>query len=687
MENKNLSLVEELKQAAEVYYQGSTQLMTDEEYDSKIGYLTELVENGKLELTEDIKQLLYTSVSGGSKPQGTSIKHDYPMLSLGKAKNEDALKAYHKRLVDNGAKGFRLEMKFDGLALSAKYKNGSLIQLATRGDGFEGELLNYLINNKEVKILGLPSKVNSIEELELRGEIYITNDQFKEINATKAKAKLEEFSNSRNAISGLVKRADKGLNYSAEVSFTAYSAYKKGEQVSFDELKLLDKSLSKASDLTEREIKRLSTDEVSLSSSIVDSVDFDELMSAVVTFGNLRPNFKIPTDGVVIKPTNEIEMLNKMGFTAHHPVAYIAYKYKGASAYTEVLDITLSVGKTGRVTPKASIKPVEVDGVVIRSATCHNFSWMKNKGIKIGSQVTVVRANDVIPAIDTVVIPGDGPEFKIPQNCPECGGLLVGKGEVDKGTSVHKTLQCSSKKCPSKNFYYIKSIVGRNYLDIDGLGDVALETLVGNGTIRNIVDLYTVSEDTLAKTVTGLTSTGSPRMLGEGNAKNIMKSINDSKENTESYKLLASLNIPELGKSHSKKLVLKFGGIKKVLELTEEELYKVDGVGSSLVDSFLENREEAKTLLNKIIDLGFKINDPEVSNVKEKKGSFSVSGSVEGFSNRDEFVEYMENNGWEFHKSPKKDTTLLFADPDSTSSKVLKAKKNGTKIVNRVEDI
>lgn len=688
MENEVQILIEELKAAAKAYYQGEEPIMTDEDYDNKVEYLQQKVENGEIELTEELEQILYTSVSAGSIPEGIVVKHDYPMLSLGKAKNADELKTYHKRLTMSGAKGFRLEMKFDGLALSAKYASGSLVQLATRGDGFEGESLNHLINNKYVSVLGLPLSVNSKEDFELRGELYITDAQFVKINKVREDATGEVFSNSRNAVSGMVKRAEREMEYNAEITFTAYSAYKDGEQVEFASLGDITGILT-AKDVTGAEIKKVSTDSLSLKSAIVDSISFDKLMEVVNTFGKLRETFTIPTDGVVIKPTNEIEMLVKMGSTSHHPVAYIAYKYPGEKAGSEVLEIILSVGKTGRVTPKAIITPVRVGGVLVGNVTCHNFSWLKEKGIKVGAKVLVTRANDVIPAIDSVIIPGDGPEFEIPKVCPKCDEALKGKGEVDPVTKVYKTLSCVNETCPSRALFYIKSIVGRTFLDIDGLGDVALNALVEKEIINGIVDLYTVKEETLANIVTGVTQTGGERTLGAGNAKNIIASIQNSKENTDSFKLLAALNIPGLGKSHAKKLIEKFGGIENVLNLKPTQLYEIDGIGDTVVNSFSKYRDTALETFKQLVALGFKVNDPDPekkSNV-EKKGTFSVSGPVEGFSNRDEFVAHMESLGWEFHKSPKKDTDILFADPKGTSSKIAKARENGTRILDNIKDI
>lgn len=672
-------LISELKMAAKVYYQGESELMSDEEYDTKCEYLESLIDSGELEITDELSQLLYDSVAAGTTPAGTVVLHDYPMLSLGKAKDDEELLKYHERLNKAGAKGYKLEMKFDGLALSAKYGLGKLTQLATRGDGVKGELLNHLINHKQVKIVGLPSKVDYNDDFEVRGELYISDIQFKEINKSRIAATGEAFSNSRNAATGIVKRSQREMEYCVELTFTAYSAYLDGEQVDFDTLG--DVELITAKDVTEKEIARLSTDELSLNCEI-NSHEFEDLKKAVDTFGILRKQFQVPTDGVVIKPLNELEMLSKLGYTSRHPIANIAYKYPGEKATTKVLDIIVSVGKTGKLTPQAILEPVEVGGVMISNVTCHNYSWIKTMDIRIGSTVAVTRANDVIPAIDVVINKGPNEPIEVPTNCPECGNKLIGDG-----TDLPKTLTCENLSCSSRILYHLRSAVGRDYLYLEGLGDIALKALVDNGLVENIVDIFKLSEEDLANVPTGFTSIGNVRLLGAGNAVNIMKSIDRAKNNTDSNKLLAALNIEGMGPSTAKRLISHFGGIVKVLSVDVDRLTEVNQVGETLVDSFKLHQTRALSQLNELIKLGFKINDPIKKNSEAFKGTFSVSGSVEGFSNRSEFVKHMEDLGWEFHKSPKKSTDVIFADPSGTSSKLQKARENGTRIINNLKDL
>lgn len=672
------SLIKELMEASQAYYQGEKELMTDKEYDAKLEYLEDLVNQGELELTDELSQLL-NSVASGTTSDNNIVTHDYPMLSLGKAKNAGELRKHHNKLIKAGATGFQLEVKLDGIALSAKYVNGKLIQLSTRGDGVKGESLHHLINHNLVKINGLPLDLNINDDFELRGELYISDEQFKEINKNREKAIGELFSNPRNAVTGIVKRSQKGIEYKATITFTPYSIFHEGKQVDFNEL---DIELVTVTDITKSQLSKLSENYKDILT--VKSHEFYKLEKAVNEFGILREKFTIPTDGVVIKPINEIEMLDKLGFTSRHPVANIAYKYPGVKSITTVKDIIVSVGKTGKLTPQAIVDPVEVDGVIIENITCHNYSWLNAMGIRVGSKVAVTRANDVIPAIDVVIDKGPNPALVAPRNCPECGEALQGDG-----TLYPKTLLCVNLECPSRFLYHMKSVVSRDYLYLEGLGDVALEALINYDKIKNIVDIFKIDEETLATVPTGLTSTGNMRQLGAGNAKNIMKSIESAKLNTDSNKLLASLNIEGMGPNTAKRLIAHFGGIIEVLSVDPERLTEVDQVGQTLVESFKIHGQRALNQLNELIELGFKINNP----VKEEKskvetvGTFSVSGSVFGFNNRNEFVKHMEKLGWEFHKSPKKDTDVLFADPDGASSKIKKAIANGTRIIDDLSDL
>lgn len=662
------NLIKELKLAAQTYYHGEEPIMTDEEYDLKLEALEEMLTDED-RVNPEIAEL-FTSPSAGTVSNKLDVTHDSPMLSLAKAKNENEVKSWFLRVHE--ADGFTLQAKLDGLALSALYEDGELVRLATRGDGKRGDNISYLIAHNELTINHLPLKIAEKGRVELRGEVFAKHSQFEVFNQARKAVHGEAFSNSRNAVSGMLNAAEKGLGYNAEITFVTYSAFEDKKPVSIDSLDVADDIMS-VHKLTLEEASKVDEDYEKI--CIVEN-NMQDLMWALEEFGKLRPLFDIPTDGVVIKPTNEVEMLEKMGYTSHHPIAYLAYKYPGARATTVVEKLTVSIGKTGKLTPQAQVRPVEVDGVVITNLTCHNYNWLYEMGIKEGSTVAVTRANDVIPAIAAVIDAGDGEPMPIPTHCPECNHELHGDG-----LEIPKTLTCENFECPSRRLFYIKSIVTRQYLHIDGIGDVMLNALVNNDIVYDLYSLLALEKEDLV----GL-EIGDGRRVGEKTADNIIASIENAKMNTDSNKLLASFNVPGIGPNTAQKLIEHFKGFVNVLAAEPEDLRSVDGIGDTIVNTWAEHLgrvlvdwETVKTLV--------RINDNLPDEDFVAVGSFSVSGSVEGFANRGEFVKHMEALGWEFHKSPKADTGVLFADPNGTSAKIKKARANGTRIIDRLEDL
>lgn len=667
-------LKQELTEAAQAYYHDGTILMTDEEYDSKLEYLESIMTE---EDYDEIKEL-FESPSAGTINKGKGLlEHDHPMLSLAKAKNEDELKKYYDRMVEAGAKGFTLQEKLDGLAMSATYQNGKIDKMVTRGDGVHGESMLYLSTQSELTIKHFPLNINDNRKVEVRGEVFASNSQFNVFNKARLIAQGEEFSNSRNAVAGMVKKAEGGLGYNAEISFIAYSGYIDNKSASQDELKAL--GFMTAEELTKSEVQ---ANYEHYDKVLSVGNDFADLMFAVNEFGKLRDKIDSPTDGVVIKPTNEIEMLDKMGLTSHHPIAFIAYKYPGVKAITKVVEITVTVGKTGALTPQARVEPVEVDGSILTNFTCHNYNWLYDMGIREGATVYVTKANDVIPAIHSVVDSGPNSLPAVPTACPSCGTTLLNGDSL----TPSKTIYCPNETCASRMKYYIKSILGRTYLHIDGIGDVLLESIVDTGKLNSIVDLFKLDVDDMKDLVIGYSDNGNPRKLGEGRAKNIRTSIESAKENTPDYRLLASLGIEGVSANSSKQLIEHFGSIENVLTATYSDLQTVPNFGEVRIANIVSKQEETLSTLRELISMGVKVNAQKPKQVATK-GSFSVSGSVEGFSNRASFIEHMENEGWEYHKSPKKDTDILFADPQGTSSKIKKAIANGTKIMDSIENL
>lgn len=677
MEKGINELIELLLKASQLYYQGSSTILTDEEYDDKLEYLRNLSnEDSSLLKDERVKDLLEGSVAGGSAPASTEelITHNTPMLSLAKANSMNDVKSWYDKVVENGANGFGIQAKLDGFAIEARYKNKKGYEISTRGDGSVGENMSYLFNNPEVTIKGLPSSLKNIEECELRGELFARHTQFETFNSARKKATGEEFKNSRNGVVGVVKKAKGGLGYKAELTFVVYSLLVNGEYHDLTELYLNREEVITINELTKSEW--IDSGE---QGALTVKNDFGQLMNLINRFGAQRPTFDIPTDGAVIKPLNESQMYNKMGTTAHHPIAFIAFKYPSEKAPTTILDIELSVGKTGRVTPVAIVEPTDLNGTTISRITCHNFNWMYSKGIKIGSKVMITRANDVIPAITTVIDPGENDFIEIPTQCPECGSLLENDGEYNPP----KTLKCVNISCPSRLFFSMRTATGKQGFDIDGLNNVGLLALCESSKIKDVASLFTLEAKDLEDLVIGETTSGNPRKFGKVRAKKIIKLIEKAKTETPAYKVMNTLGLDGLGPNTFKMLLAHFKTIENVLNATRQDLENVNGFGEVRIDNLLNDRKIAIQIYNELVEYGVKVDNGLVTDeIKLNGKSFAISGKVPSdFSNRQQFVDYMESQGWSFDSSPKKTTDILFGDENDTSSKITKAKKLGITII------
>lgn len=674
------NLVDELSSASQAYYQGVKPLMTDSDYDAKIVYLKDFVKTHP-DYKKDpiVNDLLEGDVAGGSHPAKNSglVTHTSPMLSLGKSNSMEDIVKYVATLVQAGATGFTFQAKLDGYAISAIYHNGFLEQISTRGDGNVGQNMSYLINNKEINIVGLPLRLDTNSDYELRGELFLRNSQFEQVNKARKAATGEEFKNSRNAVVGITKKAEQGLGYHAELTFSVYTLMIDNVYTNLDILHKNESKLVIIDSLTADEWKKQGG-----VGQLKSSVNITDISNKINEFGKFRPNFDIPTDGIVLKPYNESYFYETLGHTAHHPEAFTAFKYPAVTQDTTIKDFTVSVGKTGRLTPVAVVEPVNISGTTITHVSCHNFNYIYENNLRIDSTVSVGRANDVIPKIMNVIIPGTNALPEVPVVCPECGTKLVS----DDDDYPPKTLKCPNDKCPSRLFYFMKSVVGKQALDIDGLNTVSLEGIINAGLINDVDSLFALNMDKLKTVQIGVTEKGNPRRLGKVRSEKILNEINRARKSTPAYKMLNSLGFLNLGPATAKKLLSKFGTIENVINLNEEDLTDVDGFSETRINNFMSQQNHVQLLYKKLISRGVTMNKPQA--IKSSGQSFSLSGKVpDGFANRQDFVSHMEGLGWKYDVTPNEKTTIMFGDSSSSSSKITKAKKLGIKIIANLEDL
>ena len=623
--NKN-ELLELLKNASEAYYNNKELILSDEEYDS----LMQLAEE-KGWLVQDDK------INDGAKLNfSKEVIHTKPMKSLKKANSEKELEAYYKETKNHGAESYVIEPKLDGLALSIYYDENNEIILSTRGNGNVGENVTYLLKDKNLNIKNIPLEKPNEKIKELRGELFSSKKDLIINNKNKPK---DKFSNERSAVAGIVSKSKLGLDYKGQLTFVTYFAID-----TEDNFVKIPKTIFNARDLFPSN----------------RAYSFEELLDNVNKAKLWREECMAPTDGIVIKPIENITI----GETNHHPKEYIAFKYPGEQKVTTVEDISFTIGNTGKITPRVKISPITIDGVTITNITGNNFKWLQEKKVSKGAEVFVKRANDVIPAI-VMTIKESNKELKIPKVCPYCNNALDYK--YNEQGQESKDLFCLNPNCESRKSYMMTNIVGKQCLDIDGLSGEVLKTL----KLESVVDLMNLD----LKELEEVKFDSSGVSLGKIRAKLIYDNIQKAKNDTQPYRWLLSFGIPTLGSVTAKKILKEFESLEELFSDKNKSIKKIksiNGLGNAFVKSFEEYFEIAKTTFNELNSIGCVMDKFDNITVK---GYYCHTGKVpQNFKNRDELISELEKQGWIFTKSINKDTNILLTeDKTKMSSKMKKA--------------
>jgi len=679
------NLITELTDAANKYYQEFEESpLSDEEFDAKQAYVNTFVNvypdlfaagTPGAALLDDEDVSMGTEVAKGK----ATVVREFPMLSLAKAKSAEEVKKYLEKMRKSGATGFRLQAKLDGFAMSAEYENGKVVRLSTRGNGFAGEDISYLLTNSDVTIEGLPTDIADKNKVEARGELILSDGQFADVDKARQEAhSTDAFKNSRNAVVGIVKKAKKGLGYKVTMTFCNYSIVENNKLANRDTLK--NQGFITVDDLTKQKVGQ--------NCDLDNFKSDDDVMKNIDKFGVLRENFDIPTDGIVIKPENEAEMQEKMGSTAHHPSSQLAFKYPAPTVVTTVKDIITTVGKTGKLTLVAEVEPVDILGSTVSRATLNNHNWAINKGVRVGSTVNITKANDIIPFVKNVISNPPGSQaITVPTACPSCGKPLW--YDKTKNEYPPQTLLCRNHTCPSRQAFALKGAVRKDVLDIDGLSSSTLDSLHSSGRVIDIADLYTLTQEELAnsKSEKGV-------RFGEKRAAHVLEYIEKSKSLPLNHQLKA-LNIASLGNTTGKLLMKKFGDIDSILNAKVEDIAAIDGLGDKTATEIVEGLERNRELIVKLRKHGLFAapapaaaksadnGDSGDSDAIDLSGlSFSISGAVPApFSNRNQWADYVEANGGEYHATPKATTSYMVGDSSESSAKIKKANSLGLKFL------
>jgi len=638
-----------LNEANYNYYMLDKSIITDQEFDK---YLRELMEL-EMEYPEFRSDNSPTvRVGGDIIDEFNKVSHSIPMLSIGDVFNEDEIMLFSDRIKKEGySPEFVCELKIDGLSVSLHYEKGKLVRAATRGNGQIGDD----ITNNVKTIRTIPLVLNEEVDIEVRGEIYMSRNTLKELNEKREKNKLPVLQNCRNAASGSIKLLD-----SREV------AKRKLECFIYHLPNPLDYGLRshwEALDYMKRLGFRVNPNNRKVS-------NIKEVLNFIEDMGEKRDSLAYDIDGVVIK-VNDVNIQQDLGFTSKYPKWCVAYKFPAKIVYTKLIDIKLTVGRTGQVTPNAILEPVIVSGSTVRRATLHNEDNIKDKDIRIGDIVSIYKAGDVIPAVGEPLKErrtGEERVFCMSGICPICGEVLVRKeGEAD--------YFCLNSGCSARKINSIIHYASREAMNIEGLGERVVEDLYNYDFVKDISDIYNLNK--YRKELEQLEG------YGKKSIDNLFMGIEKSKNNSLE-KVLFGLGIKNVGSKVAKVLSKRFGDLDSLILASYEDLISIDDIGDVIANSIIRyfGDEENRIVIDKLKEYG--VNTKYLGNIEKQDDrfcnkTFVLTGTL-SLITRGEASKMIEDRGGKVTGSVTKKTDYVIVG-DNPGSKYDKAIDLGIMII------
>ncbi|CAN5884556.1 NAD-dependent DNA ligase LigA [soil metagenome] len=590
----------------------------------------------------------------GGEPQSAFPRapHEIPMLSLENANGAAELEAWLDRSLraadDPEALAWVAEHKIDGLSVSLRYEDGSLVRGATRGDGTIGE--DVTVNLRTVREIPLRLRGDALPEaMIVRGEVYMTRSGFLRLNEVREEAGEVPFANPRNAAAGSVRQLDARITASRPLRFFAYT--------------LLQGGVARQS----AALERMAEWGFPINPEWRRFEEREPLLAHCLEWQERRHDLDYEIDGVVVK-LDDLEQQADLGATAKHPRWAVAFKFPAEEATTVVRDIMVTVGRTGKLTPTAVLEPVEVSGVTVQMAGLHNADEVARKDVRAGDTVVVARGGEVIPQIVRVVKEKrrrGARRFRMPARCPSCGAEIVRlEGEV-----AHR---CPNASCPSQLRERILHWASRGAMDIDGLGDMLARQLVGKAVVGDLADLYELDADTLS---------GLERM-GKVSAGNLVAALERSKARGLRH-VLFGLGIRHVGLSAAGALAEEFGSMEELLAADRDRLEEVEGIGPTLAESVREffdapeNRAVVERLAGHGVDMTAERRAPATGPLAGK--AFVVTGTLESLS-RSEATRAIESLGGRVTGSVSKKTDYVVAG-EKPGTKLDRARELGVDVL------
>ena len=640
-------LVELLNKANYEYHvMDNATTLTDQEYDNYLREVYEIEETHPEWKRDDSPT---TKVGGIILDKFEKITHNIPMMSLADVFNEDEIIQFDKRIKDEGINPeYVCELKIDGLSVSLRYEHGKLISGATRGNGIIGED----ITNNVKTIKQVPLNLNKDIDIEVRGEIYMSHDTLNKLNEEREKNGEPLLKNCRNAAAGSIRQLDSSIAAKRNLEVWIYHLPNPEDYG----IKTHEEALKFMEDLGFR---------VNPNNKLVHNID--EVMQFIHEKGELRSSLPYDIDGVVIK-LNNLKEHEIMGNTIRYPKWACAYKFPAEEVETKLNDIIFTVGRTGAVTPNAVLEPVMVMGSLISRATLHNEDYCISKDIRVGDTVKIIKAGDVIPRVESVVLdkrPSGSEPFKMVTKCPICGSTLVKKDAF---------YYCMNDKCAKKDIESLIHFASREAMNIEGLGDAIIEDFYNMNYINRFVDIYRLSDfKEELKLLEG---------FGNKSIDNLLTSIENSKKNSLE-KLLFAIGIRNVGAKTGKILAKRYKNIDNIINASKEDLVSIKDIGDiiavSIYDFFRneDNIQMIKDLKAEGVNMEYLGSEVQTNDNFAGK-TFVLTGSLESFT-RDEAKEIIENLGGNASGSVSKKTDVVIAG-EAAGSKLDKAQELGITI-------
>ena len=677
IKEKYEKLRKEIEKHNNLYYNEDNPIISDMEYDKLIRELRDLEEtNPNLKVEYEIKNSKVgfgneksenenvsptEKIGGIASEKFSKVRHRVPMLSLSNTYNISEIEDFDKRvkkIIDVKKKiDYVLELKLDGLSISLIYENGVLKQGITRGDGQIGEDVTENI----MEIESIPKKLKEPISLEVRGEVILPISEFGRINQEREDEGEDIFANPRNAAAGTIRQLDKSIVKERKLDCYLYylvNAEEYGMKTHKESIEYIEKLGFKTTKIFEL------------------YNDFGKLEKAIDVWKTKREKLDYETDGLVIK-VNEFEHYDELGYTTKSPRWAIAYKFPAEQVKTKLYDVTFQVGRTGVVTPVAELEAVNLSGSVVKRASLHNFDEIRRKEIKIGDNVIIEKAAEIIPQVVNVVFEdrkGDEKDIEVPTNCPICDSELVKEeGQV--------ALKCLNPQCPEKVKREIAYFVSRDAMNITGLGEKIVEKFIELGKIKTVVDIYSLKN--YAEELENL------EKMGKKSVENLINSIEESKKQGFS-KVLYALGIPFVGKFNANLLTKNYNSIELLKEKSIEDLLEIKGIGDKVavaIHTYLNDENNwAKIVALKEIGLQFEAEKAEEEKIEDnpiKGKSFLATGKLEKYK-RNDIKDIILAKGGNYLSGVTKKLDYLIAG-EKAGSKLSKAEELGVRVLTEEE--